>query len=41
MLNTALSLNTSAALETYVKTLSGKRISDLEQNPELRNFVKE
>ncbi|MFZ4084065.1 MAG: hypothetical protein ACOYK1_00805 [Vampirovibrionia bacterium] len=41
MLNTALSLNTSAALETYIQTLSGKRISDLEQSAELRNFVKE
>jgi hypothetical protein len=41
MLNTTLSLNNSAALDTYIKTLSGKRVSDLEQSPELRNFVKE
>jgi hypothetical protein len=41
MLNTTLSSNNPAALETYIKTLSGKRISDLEQNPELRDFVKE
>jgi len=41
MLNTTLSLNNSAALDTYIGTLSGKRVSDLEQSPELRNFVKE
>jgi hypothetical protein len=41
MLNTALSSNNAAALDTYIKTLSGKRVSDLEQSPELRNFVKE
>jgi hypothetical protein len=41
MLNTALSSNNAAALDTYIKTLSGKRVSDLEQNPELRDFVKE
>jgi len=41
MLNTAFSPNNSAALDTYIRTLSGKRISDLEQSPELRNFVKE
>jgi hypothetical protein len=29
------------ALQTYIGTLSGKRVSDLEQSPELRNFVKE
>jgi len=29
------------ALDTYIKTLTGKTISDLEQSPELRNFVKE
>ncbi|MFM7457885.1 MAG: hypothetical protein ACKO3R_04395 [bacterium] len=27
-------------LETYIKTLSGKTVSDLEQSPELREFVK-
>jgi hypothetical protein len=41
MLNTALSSNNAAALDTYIKTLSGKRVSDLKQSPELRNFVKE
>jgi|694.fasta_scaffold00042_96 hypothetical protein len=41
MLNTALSPNNSAALDTYIGTLSGKRVSDLEHSPELRNFVKE
>jgi hypothetical protein len=41
MLNTTLSLNNPAALDTYIKTLNGKRISDLEQSPELRDFVKE
>ena len=41
MLNTTLRLNNSAALDTYIKTLSGKRVSDLEQSPGLRNFVKE
>jgi len=41
MLNATLSSNNHAALDTYIKTLSGKRISDLEQNPELRDFVKE
>lgn len=30
-----------AALKTYQERLNGKRISDLEQNPELRAFVKE
>ena len=41
MLNTTLSSNNSTALDTYIGTLSGKRVSDLEQSPELRNFVKE
>lgn len=41
MLNTTLSPNNSAALDIYIGTLSGKRISDLEQSPELRNFAKE
>jgi hypothetical protein len=41
MLNTTLSSNNSAALDTYIRTLSGKRVSDLEHSPELRNFVKE
>ena len=41
MLNTTLSLNNSPALDTYIRTLSGKSLSDLEQSPELRNFVKE
>jgi hypothetical protein len=29
------------ALQTYIKTLTGKTISDLEQSQDLRNFVKE
>ena len=40
MLNTTLSLNNSDALDTYIGTLRGKRVSDLEQSPELRDFVK-
>jgi hypothetical protein len=51
MLNTTLSSNNStlnlgvakktSPLDTYIGTLSGKRVSDLEQSPELRDFVKE
>ena len=40
MPSTTLSSNNSAALNTYIETLSGKSVSDLEQSPELRNFVK-